>query len=112
MPKSIVLAPSKYFEAIIQLRPYRDDVYAFLEKEIDKREGVFISKIVEHKFGIDLYISSQKFARRLGATMRKKYRKAEIKITRKLHTQDRLTSKKLYRATVLIRYPLDEEDKS
>ncbi len=102
MPKSIILSNSNYFEAIIQLRPYNDDVFSFIEEAISKREGVFIFKIVQLKTGIDIYMSSQRLARSLGAKLKKKF-KGELKVTRKLHTVSRMNSRKLYRATVLFR---------
>ena len=106
MPKSMLLEPSKYFEAIIQLRPYDDKVFDYIENAIHKRKGVFISRIDELKTGIDIYVSSQKFARALGAKLKRQF-KGELKVTKKLHTEDRLTSKKLYRATVLFRLKKD-----
>ncbi len=102
MPKSIILDQSRYFEAIIQLRPYDDKVYEYIEKAIEKRKGVFISRIDQLKTGIDIYISSQRFARSLGAKLKKQF-KGELKNTKKLFTLDRMTSKKVYRATVLFR---------
>ncbi|HLC22500.1 MAG TPA: NMD3-related protein [Candidatus Nanoarchaeia archaeon] len=111
MPKSIFLSNNKYFEAVIQLRPYNNEVYLFIEHEIKSRKGVFISKIEELKTGIDIYISSQRFARStLGPKLKRKFKDGELKITRKMHTQDRMTSKKLYRATILFRMPKDEEE--
>ena len=105
MPKSIICYPSKYYEAVIQLRPYDYAVYDFIADEVEKRKQrkeLFISKIVEMKTGIDIYISSQQFARRLGDQLRRQFH-AEVKITRTLHHQDRLSSRLLYRATVLCR---------
>ena len=111
MSKSIIYSiPNNYFEAIIQIRPYNEEVFRFLKKRIEKREGVFISKIIELKTGIDIYVSSQRFARRLGTDMKKAF-KGELKVTRKLHTESRQTSRKLYRATVLFRLtPKEEKD--
>lgn len=111
MPKSIFLSENHYFEAIIQLRPYNEKVYTFIEDEIKKHKGIFISKLVEHKTGIDLYLSSQKFARNLGQKMKRKFRKGKLVMSRTLHTQDRLSSRLLYRATILFRLP-EEEDKT
>jgi nonsense-mediated mRNA decay protein 3 len=110
MSKSIIYKdPSNYFEAIIQLRPYDEEIFNFLKKRIRKRDGVFITKVIQLKTGIDIYISSQRYARRLGQDMKKAF-KGELKITRKLHTQSRETSKLLYRATVLFRLKPKEED--
>ncbi|MAG78020.1 hypothetical protein CL616_01505 [archaeon] len=102
MPKSIVLRKDLYFEANIQLRPYNKEVFEWIMKQIDKRKGVFVSKLVEYKTGIDIYISDQRFARRLGKKLKDTF-KGELKITRTLFSQDKMTSKLIYRGTVLFR---------
>ena len=102
MPKSIQLTKDQYFQANIQLRPFDQEVFDFIMHEVEKRGKVFISRIVEFKTGIDIYISDQKFARRLGKMMKDKFG-GELKITRTLFTQDKLTSKLIYRGTVLFR---------
>ncbi len=109
MHKSITSSP-KYFEAIIQLRPYDDTVLTYIEDEISKRgPEIFISKIEELKTGVDIYISSQRFARSLGDKLKKKFN-GELKITRTLHHTDRLSSRLLYRATILFRVKRQRED--
>ncbi|MEA3378763.1 MAG: NMD3-related protein [Nanoarchaeota archaeon] len=100
--KAEVYSKNKYFEAVIQLRPYDEEVVRFIENQIKKRKNVFISNVIKLKSGIDLYISSQKFARTLGAKLKKTF-KGEMKITKTLHTRDKLKSKDLYRATILFR---------
>ena len=91
-----------YYEAIIQLRPYKKEVLDFVRNKIAKRKNVFISKETELKTGIDLYISSQKFARALGKKLKKSF-KGELKTTRKLFSRNRQTSKDIYRVTVCFR---------
>jgi len=108
MPKSIVLSKDQYFEAKIQLRPFNQEVFDFIMNQIDKRKGVFVSKIDELKTGVDIFMSSQQFARRLGKMMKDKF-KGELKITRTLHTQDKMTSRLIYRGTVLFRLKQEEE---
>ncbi len=96
-----------YFEATIQLRPYKIEVDSWIEKQINKREDVFISRKVKVKGGIDIYLSSQRFARALGNKLKKAF-KGELKMSRTLFTQNRMTSKRVYRVTVLFR--LKEEE--
>lgn len=91
-----------YFEAIIQLRPYNTEVLNFVKKKIEKRENVEISKEVKLKTGIDLYLTSQRFARALGKKLKKTF-KGKLVLTRKLHTISKKTGKPLYRVTVLFR---------
>lgn len=93
---------SNYYEAIIQLRPYKDKVVMFIRDQIEKREDVFITKELVLKTGIDFYVTSQKFAVALGRKLKKNF-KGELKITRTLYTQNRQTSKKVYRVTILFR---------
>lgn len=93
-----------YFEAIIQLRNPSKELIDFVLKQVEKREDVFISKIIKYKYGYDYYISSQRFARALGRKMSKNF-KGELKSTRKIYTMDRQTSKDVYRVTVLFRQP-------
>lgn len=100
--KDKVYSKNQYFEAVIQLRPFDKEVIQFIENQIKKRDGVFISKVEKVKTGINLYISSQKFARTLGKRLKKSF-KGELKITKTLHTRDKLKSKDLYRGTVLFR---------
>lgn len=92
-----------YYEAIIQLRPADKEIIDFIVKQTNERKGVFISKIEELKTGIDLYISSQRFARALGKKLKKRFRNGELVTSRKLFTVNRETGKKVYRVTVLFR---------
>jgi NMD protein affecting ribosome stability and mRNA decay len=93
-----------YFEAIIQLRPATQELLHFIKKRVDEREGVFISKIEELKKidGVDIYISSQKYAQTIGRKLKKSF-KGELKLSRTLHTQDKMSGKRIYRLTVLFR---------
>ncbi|MFH1972406.1 MAG: NMD3-related protein [archaeon] len=108
MSKFILLSKDQYFEAKIQLRPFNQEVFDYVMDQIDKRKGVFVSKIEELKTGVDIYMSSQQFARRLGKMLKDKF-KGDLKITRTLHTQDKMTSKLVYRGTILFRLKEIEE---
>tara|TARA_Y100000310_G_C20633216_1_gene789752 strand:- start:601 stop:945 length:345 start_codon:yes stop_codon:yes gene_type:complete len=94
---------SNYFEAIIQIRPENDEVINFILKRVEKREGVFISKIDPKKEGVDFYISSQRFATALGKKLKTAFKKGTLKITRSLFSKSRSTGKNIYRVTVLFR---------
>ncbi|MDP3918739.1 MAG: NMD3-related protein [Nanoarchaeota archaeon] len=105
MSKSIVFSKDNYYEAIIQLRPYNEEVFSFIEREILKaKKEVMVAKIDEIKVGLNIYLSSMKFARSLATKLKKTFHSGELKTTRKLHTRDKLTSKDVYRVTILFRY--------
>ncbi|MBS3107691.1 hypothetical protein J4468_02140 [Candidatus Woesearchaeota archaeon] len=101
MPKSSD-KHAKYYEAIIQLRPEKQEVLDFILSEVERRDDVFISKIEKLKTGIDIYISSQNFARSLGKKLKNKF-KGDVKITRTIFGMQRDTGKIIYRGTVLFR---------
>lgn len=97
-----VYSNDQYFEAKIQLRPFNKKVYDFIVKQVSKRKDVLITNEVKLKTGIDIYLTNQRFARSLGKKLKDNF-KGELKITRTLHSRDRLKSKLKYRATVLFR---------
>ncbi len=91
-----------YFEAILQIRPKNQEVLDFIKKQVEKRENDWIAKQEEKKYGVDLYISTRKFAVILGRKLKKSF-DGELKITKSIFTRDRQTSKNVYRVTVLFR---------
>ena len=93
---------SGYFEAILQLKTLKQEVHTFILEELAKRPDIFISKEVPYKTGVDVYLSSNAFAKNLGQKLKKKF-KGEMKISRALYSTSRETSKLLYRLTVLFR---------
>ena len=93
---------NQYYEAIIQLRPATKELVDFVNDAIEKRRDVFVSKRVELKTGLDLYVSSWRFAIGLGKQFKRVFN-GEVKVTRSLFTKSRITSKMVYRVTVLFR---------
>ena len=91
-----------YFEAILQIRPYDKEVIDYIINEIKKKDKVLLSKLVELKTGMDLYITSYRFAVSLGKEIKKRF-PGELKISKLLFSQNRQTSKPVYRVTVLFR---------
>ena len=91
-----------YFEATIQLRNPNKEISDFMVNQVNNRQDTFISDVIPLKEGIDIKMSSQRFARSLGAKMRKSF-KGELKTSRKLFTQNHQTSKNVYRVTVCFR---------
>ncbi len=97
---------AKYYEAILQLREPDHSVIEFVEGAVksaaaDNRE-IFISKRKQVTNGWDFYISLKGFAVEVGRALFRTFG-GELKITKKLFTQHRQTSKLLYRITVLFR---------
>lgn len=107
MPKSV---HADYFEAIIQIRPFNEDVLDYVVNLIDKRKDFNISKIIEKKFGVDLYVSDRKYALAIGKKLKDKFKGGILKTSRTLYGYDRQTSKKIYRVVVCFRYENKEED--
>ncbi len=107
------LKHANYYEAIVQLRnPLRnpvgdlEDAMHFVLEAVrsEGQEVVFISKKKKVANGWDLYMSSNKFAVDLGRQLFREFG-GELKISRKLFSQHKQTSRLLYRMTVLFRMP-------
>jgi len=88
----------QYFEGVLQLRNPSKEIIKFVKNQVDK-SGEFISKEVKVKNGYDYYISSQKFLQNLGKKITKSF-KGELKISYRLYSRDRQTSKNIYRINV------------
>lgn len=93
----------EYYEAVLQLRNPNEEAINCVVNAIEKRNDVHIAKTVWLKTGIDIYISSQKFAHTLGKILKKSY-KGKLVESRTLYGQDRQSSRILYRRTVLFRF--------
>ena len=94
---------NNYYEGILQLRNCREEVDDYIA-ELIKKSKAFVSRIVPHKNGHDIYISDQHFLQNLGRKLRTRFG-GRLVISQKLHTMDRQRSKRLYRITVLYRQP-------
>lgn len=93
-----------YYEAILQIRPAKNEVLDFVFDLVKTRNDVKISKVKELKTGYDVYLSNQRFARgTLGKQLKKKFKGGKLVITKALYGQHKLTSRLVYRATVLFR---------
>lgn len=99
--KMAIYSNDQYFEGILQLRPLNKDVLDYVKKQIDKG-NCLISKEVDLKYGTDLYVTSQRFAVSLGRKLKRVF-KGEVKISRSIFKRSRITSKEVYRVTVLFR---------
>jgi len=91
-----------YYEGVLQLRNPNNEIIEFIDNQIKKRADVFITKEKRVNNGIDFYITSQKYLQAIGKKLKKQF-SGELKISSKLHTKSRQTSKNLYRVHVLFR---------
>ena len=90
-----------YYEAILQLRPLDEKLIDFTLQQIEKSDCEIV-KEEQLKTGINLYLSSKKFAVILAKRLKKKF-DGTVKVTKTLHTRDRQTSKNVYRITICFR---------
>jgi len=96
----------EYYEAILQLRPFNQEVYDFVLSEIDKRNSVFITKAEKKKYGIDFRLTSSRFTEALGKKLKFKFGGALTK-SRKIYGYSKGKGKVVYRLTICHR--LDEK---
>ncbi len=93
---------ANYYEAILQLRNPDDELIGFVNDAIKAQTDVTLAKRKKVKNGFDYYLSSNRFAIELGRHLYRSFG-GDLKITKKLFSQHRQTSKVLYRMTVLLR---------
>ena len=92
--------PSQYFEGILQLRDCSDEVIEFIDNLKGADEA--ISRIKKVEKGLDIYMRSNKYLLKLGKRLNEEFT-GDLKISKKLFSRDHLTSKDIYRMTVLFR---------
>ncbi|MBW2989566.1 60S ribosomal export protein NMD3 [Candidatus Woesearchaeota archaeon] len=92
----------EYYEGILQLRNPNIEAINFIINQFKNNPKVWIAKQKKVKTGIDLYISSNRFLMSLGKKLKRSF-KGELKLSRKLITKNRMTSKNVYRVTILFR---------
>lgn len=89
-----------YFEGILQLRHVTPELLSWVRNRIKSDNKARIAKEKKAKNGIDLYISDQHYLQNLGKKLSKQF-KGILKISKRLHTVDKMSSRHLYRVTVL-----------
>lgn len=90
-----------YFEAILQIRPKKQSILEFVRNDC-LRNGITISKEISKDFGYDLYLSSRKYAVQISKKLKKSFG-GDLVFSKTLHTKNRMTSKLVYRITILYR---------
>ena len=97
-------AINQYFEGTLQLRNPSKGVLDFIDASLIKSK-VSVAKTIRHKNGMDMYLSSNKFVLKLAKQLHDRFGSTN-KISRKIFTRDKQTSKEVYRLTVLTEFPM------
>jgi len=92
--------PPQYFEGILQLRHPTQEIIKFVHEQIVKDKRAHIAKEKKLKSGIDIFISSQHYLQALGRKLKIKFGGTMV-ISCRIQTCSHLTSKDLYRVSVL-----------
>ena len=97
-----------YYEGVLQLRNQENDMFEKCREEIEdsisEKDLVAISHKKKVKGGIDFYITDKKVIRGLANSLHKKFG-GELKLSPELYSEDRQSSKKIYRLNALLRLP-------
>jgi len=92
----------KYFEGVLQLRNPNQKIIDFVADYIEEK-GAWIAKTTKQKNGVDLDLSSNKVLREIGKRLKNRFPGSLVE-SKSLFTQNRLTSKKVYRGCVLFKH--------
>ena len=92
-----------YFEGTLQLRNVNENIIMFVKKYF-KKNSVFISKENKVRNGYDLTVTDKKKLQTLGSMLQKNHG-GILKITAKHFSQDRQTSKFVYRVNAFYEAP-------
>jgi len=97
---------TEYFEGILQLRNPSDTVISFIEQELKKVaiKGVFITKMVDVKDGVDIYLTNKSYLRLIAQKIHAKFG-GIIKLNPQLFSHNHLTSKDIFRLNVYVQLP-------
>ncbi len=97
-----------YFQGVLQLRNNESKQFQtainFIKKKVAEKKGIEITKEEVVRNGVDFYITSKAYLTTLGRLVSQQYG-GELKTTAELFSQDKQTSKELYRTSVLVRLP-------
>lgn len=99
---------SQYFEGILQLRNPSKELLHYVNETEDYSPVPRIPDIKNVKNGYDVYFIDKKVLQQFGKKLQEKFG-AEMKVSAKLFTRDKVTSKEVYRINVLIRQPFFKE---
>jgi NMD protein affecting ribosome stability and mRNA decay len=92
---------NQYYEGILQLRNVSRELINFVKKQA-KNENVIIAKVVKQRNGLDFYVSSRKFLHKIGKMLQKNFT-GQLKVSPRLFSRNRQTSKNIYRVNVMFK---------
>ncbi|MGM5480430.1 MAG: NMD3-related protein [Nanobdellota archaeon] len=97
---------SSYFEGVLQLRNIKEIVLPFLQEllSLNERKGVFVTKTVDQKKGVDLYLTDKNAIQQIARQLQQRFG-GELNIGAKLFTRNHQTSKDVYRLNVFLKFP-------
>lgn len=95
---------TNYFEGVMQVQNPHEEVLQYIEQEMKRvaSKGVFITKTVDTKTGVDLYMTHKTQMRLLGQKLVNKFG-GELVLNPQLFSHNHMTSKDIYRLNVLVK---------
>lgn len=106
MDKRLADRHKGYFEAILQLRPAKEEYLRIVDTYITNRPYARIAKEETLKTGKNFFVSDKKCAVHIGRQLKKQFG-GTLKFSRTLFGQDNQTGKEIYRITVLYRAKIE-----
>jgi NMD protein affecting ribosome stability and mRNA decay len=94
--------PKDYFEGVLQIRYGNQELLEWVKNRIKTDGRARVAKEKKVTNGVDVYISDQHYLQNLGRQLKRKFT-GILKVSRRLHTVHKMTSKLLYRVTVLFK---------
>lgn len=91
-----------YFEGILQIRGGNQELLDWIQERVKADDKAAITKIKDVRGGIDLYVTDQHYLQNLGRKIQDTFA-GVMKISQRIFTTDKMTSKHVYRVTVLFR---------
>ncbi len=91
-----------YFEGILQIRGGSKELLQWVHNKIVSDGRARVAKEKKVKNGVDLYLSDQHYLQNLGRKIKEKFI-GILKVSKRLHTMNKMTSRHVYRITVLFK---------
>ena len=94
--------PKDYFEGVLQIRGGSQELLSWIHDRIKTDGKARVAKEKKVTNGVDVYLSDQHYLQNLGRQLKRKFT-GILKTSKRLHTVHKMTSKLLYRVTVLFK---------